>query len=146
MLLDILMMVTIMIPRRNSHLHWQRLFWLEIGERRGCGGGGDLEVKFFSFRLMWLFYRRCHLKGEGLWLDDGLLELLNQGWRAEVCPAYIRGLLEPEVNRCQGDLYPWPFPYCLVYFLFKFHENYEPCLIGRRLAETFSLLHLSLSN
>ena len=53
MLLDILMMMMkIVIPRRISHLHWLRLLWLEIGERRGCGGGGDLEVKFFSFRLM----------------------------------------------------------------------------------------------
>ena len=40
----------IMIPRRISHLHWLRLLWLEIGERRGCGGGGDLQVKVFCFR------------------------------------------------------------------------------------------------
>ena len=50
MLLDILMMMTIMIPRKISHLHRLRLLWLEIGERRGSGGGGDLEVKFFWFR------------------------------------------------------------------------------------------------
>ena len=52
MLLDILMMMMkIMIPRKISHLHWLRLLWLEIGERRGCGGGGDLEVKVFCFRV-----------------------------------------------------------------------------------------------
>ena len=118
MLLDILIMMKKMIPRRIGHLHWLRLLWLEIGERRGCGGGGDLEV--FCFRDpsdVIILSPVSPQKWRALtwWSVVGTSQSRLAGWSLSC--SHQRTPWTWGKKGCQGDLSPWPLPYCLVYFL-----------------------------